>query len=271
MTPVTVPSPFTPHPEPTPASSAARADDRPFAASAGPSRCAAKARRPTVRLLPLVVAALLAVPGGARAHCDTLDGPVVTAARAALESGKLAPVLAWVRPADEGELRAAFASARAARRSGKEAREVADRWFLETVVRVHRAGEGAPFTGLKPAGAVDPAVAAADRAIAAGDAAAVERLLIAAVRDGLHAHLARLGRERPPADDIEAGRRWVAAYVPFVHWAEGVYAAAGASAAHDHAPAPHAAGDDGARTPSSAPEAEHGKAAGAGHVHGRHP
>jgi hypothetical protein len=247
-----------------------RTDDHPFLASASSSRPAARPRRRALRLLPVVAAALLVAPGGARAHCDTLDGPVVTAARAALETGKLAPVLAWVRPADEGELRAAFASARAARRSGKEAREVADRWFLETVVRVHRAGEGAPYTGLKPAGAIDPAVAAADRAVAAGDAAALERLLVAAVRDGLHAHLARLGRERPPADDVEAGRRWVAAYVPFVHWAEGVYAAAAASAAHDHAPAPRAAGADDATAPTSAPEAEHGTA-GAGHVHGRHP
>jgi hypothetical protein len=178
--------------------------------------------------------AVLALPRAASAHCDTLDGPVVTAARAALETGKLAPVLAWVRPADEGELRAAFASARAARKTGKEARDVADRWFFETVVRVHRAGEGAPYTGLKPAGAPEPAVAAADRAIARGDAAQLEELLVDAVRDGLRAHLARLQRERAPGEDVEAGRRWVAAYVPFVHWAEGVHAAAGASAEHAH-------------------------------------
>jgi hypothetical protein len=185
-------------------------------------------------ILPLL--ALLAAPRAALAHCDTLDGPVVTAARAALEDGKLAPVLAWVQPADEGELRAAFASARAARRSGKEAREVADRWFFETVVRVHRAGEGAPYTGLKPAGAPDPAVAAADRAIASGDAGALERLLVGAVREGLHANLVRLRAERAPGEDVAAGRRWVAAYVPFVHWAEGVSAAARADGG------PHGAG-----------------------------
>lgn len=248
------------------------ATDSPSVRGSVELRTVARAQGGWVRILALVVAAAaLAAPGVARAHCDTLDGPVASAARAALETGKLAPVLAWVRPAAEGEVRAAFASARAARRSGKDAREVADRWFLETVVRVHRAGEGAPFTGLKPAGAVDPAVAAADRAVAGGDAAALERLLVAAVRDGLRTHLARLERERPPAEDVEAGRRWVAAYVPFVHWAEGVYAAAGATAAH--APAADGAdgaGHDDARAPGAAAEAEHG-APGGGHVHGRHP
>jgi hypothetical protein len=215
-------------------------------------------------ILSLVAVAAVFAPRPARAHCDTLDGPVVTVARAALEDGKLAPVLAWVRPADEGEIRAAFASARAARKGGKEAREVADRWFFETVVRVHRAGEGAPFTGLKPAGAPDPSVAAADRAIARGDSAALERLLVDAVRDGLRAHLAHLAAERPPADDVQAGRRWVAAYVPFVHWAEGAYAAARATGEHRDT---GAGGHDDASA-----EAGHGAhEAAAPRAHGHHP
>lgn len=183
-------------------------------------------------ILPLLAAAV-AAPRPAAAHCDTLDGPVVTAARAALDDGKLAPVLAWVRPSDEGEVRAAFASARGVRKAGGDARALADRWFFETVVRLHRAGEAAPYTGLAPAGTVEPPVAAADRAIARHDAGALEDLLVTAVRRGLRAHLAALEKERPPADDVTAGRRWVAAYVPFVHWAEGVHAAA-ASAAGGH-------------------------------------
>ena len=122
----------------------------------------------TKMLLPLAFAALLS-PALARAHCDTLDGPVVVAARSALDSGQLNPVLAWVPAAGETEIREAFAKARAARKAGKEAREVADQWFFETVVRVHRASEGAPYTGLKPAGQVEPAVAVVDQAIAKRD------------------------------------------------------------------------------------------------------
>lgn len=218
---------------------------------------------PKTLLVPLSLAlAALLLPTGARAHCDTLDGPVVVAAKAALDSGKLSPVLAWVQPADEAEIKAAFAKARAARKAGGDAREVADTWFLETLVRVHRAGEGAPYTGLKPAGGdLDPAVAAMDRAIARRDPAEVERLLQATVHQGLEQHWARLAAERAPADDVAAGRRWVAAYVPLVHWAEGVNAAAtkgGAHAGHAEAGAadPHAAN----AAPAADPHAAHGRA-----------
>ena len=56
-------------------------------------------------------------------------------------------------------------------------------------MRIHRAGEGAPFTGLKPAGLdLGPAVPAADRALEEGSAEKVVRLLVDAVRAGVHAH-----------------------------------------------------------------------------------
>jgi hypothetical protein len=188
----------------------------------------------TLFLMSLAAAMLLTTPRPARAHCDTLDGPVVKAARTALEGGKLEPVLAWVQPDDEAEIRDAFARTRAVRNGGKEARELADRWFFETVVRVHRAGEGAPFTGLKAAGAPEPPVAAADAVAAGGDPRKLEELLVSDVQKGLHAHVARLKAQKPPAADVAAGRRWVAAYVPFVHWAEAVHRAA--AAAGDHGP-----------------------------------
>ncbi len=182
----------------------------------------------------IVAAALLAHPALARAHCDTLDGPVVETARIALETGRIAPVLAWVKAGDEAEVKAAFEKARAARRLGPSARTVADTWFLETLVRVHRAGEGAPYTGLKPAGLdLGPAVPAADEAIDKGSPQEVEKLLAEAVREGLHERLHRLNERRKPGDDVAAGRAWVEAYVPYVHYVEGVYrAAAGKGTAH---------------------------------------
>jgi hypothetical protein len=186
----------------------------------------------TKLLFPLIVAAALA-PGAARAHCDTLDGPVVKTARTALDTGKIEPVLAWVQPGDEAEIREAFDRARTVRKAGKESRDLADRWFYETLVRVHRAGEGAPYTGLKPAGGpVDPGVAAADEVVAGGDPKKLEAILVGSVREGLQAHHARLKEQKAPAQDVAAGRRWVAAYVPFVHWAEGVYAAASKGGGH---------------------------------------
>jgi hypothetical protein len=187
----------------------------------------------TSGLAAAVAALVLFVPTPSRAHCDTLDGPVVAAARTALESGQLAPVLAWVQKGDEPEIRGAFERARAVRKSGAEARALADTWFFETLVRVHRAGEGAPYTGLKPAGqALSPAVVAADAAAAKGEGAALEKLLVESVRHGLHERFARLKAQRPPGADVAAGRAWVAAYVPFVHWVEAVEGAAAGAGGH---------------------------------------
>ena len=182
----------------------------------------------------IVLALGLLAPVSARAHCDTLDGPVVLTARKALETGKVNPVLAWVRPQDEKEIRAAFARTLAVRKAGAEARDLADTWFFETLVRVHRAGEGAPYTGLKPAGQdLGPAVPAADEAIETGSPEAVEKLLVAAVRSGLHERFHEVQARKPPADDVAAGRAWVEAYVPYVHYVEGVYEAAqGKAGAH---------------------------------------
>lgn len=104
-------------------------------------------------------------------HCDSLDGPVVTAARRALTLGEVDLILPFVHAEGEPEIRDAFDLALKARALGGEAQEVADRWFFETAVRVHRAGEGAPFTGLKPAGLdVGVVIPAAERALATGSA-----------------------------------------------------------------------------------------------------
>jgi hypothetical protein len=212
----------------------------------------------------VLLALLVALPSAPRAHCDTLDGPVVQTARKALETGKANPVLAWVRPQDEGEIQAAFARALAVRKAGPEARALADTWFFETLVRVHRAGEGAPYTGLKPAGQdLGPAVQAADRAVDTGSSEAVEKLLADAARTGARERFARLKAQRRPAEDVAAGRAWVEAYVPFVHYVEGVYqAAAGGAGAH----AEPDGRTHGHAEPSAAPH-PHGEAAPA-HPHG---
>lgn len=193
-----------------------------------------------------VLALLAGLPASTRAHCDTLDGPVVAAARTALETGKPNPVLAWVRPQDEAEVKASFARALAVRKLGPQARELADTHFFETVVRVHRAGEGAPYTGLKPAGQdLGPAVPLADQAIAGRSPREVEKLLVAAVKEGLHRRLHPVLSLPQPGEDVSRGREWVAAYVPYVHWVEGVYQAAAGEAGHHPGPAPekHAHGE----------------------------
>ena len=52
------------------------------------------------------------------------------------------------------------------RSSDSEGNELADLWFFESAVRLHREGEGAPYTGIKLAGILEsPAVPMADEAI----------------------------------------------------------------------------------------------------------
>lgn len=116
----------------------------------------------------VVVVLVLFSQNPASAHCDTLDGPVVNTARAALDAGDVIPVLKWVKSAQEAEIRETFERTLSVRKLGFEAKELADMYFFETLVRLHRAGEGAPYTGLKQAGEVEPAIAAADKALESG-------------------------------------------------------------------------------------------------------
>ncbi|NZA01800.1 hypothetical protein H0I39_08660 [Ottowia beijingensis] len=88
----------------------------------------------------------------ASAHCDTADGPAVVDGRRALSQGNVNIALKWVMPEGEDELRAAFDRAQRVRAVGGEAAALAEQWFLENMVRIHRAGEGAGYDGIKPAG-----------------------------------------------------------------------------------------------------------------------
>ena len=179
----------------------------------------------------------LALGTPANAHCDGLDGPVVAAARQALEANDANRVLIWVQPADEAEIRAAFGHVIAVRRLGAEARDLADRVFFETLVRLHRAGEGAPYTGLQPAGRdLGPAISLADRAVASGSDEEVAQFVGDEVVGGIRARFQHLQRRRrfDPAD-LAAGRAYVASYVAFIHYVEGIDTAA-RSAAEGHYP-----------------------------------
>ena len=154
----------------------------------------------------------------ASAHCDTEDGPVVGAGRQALGTGNVNAALPWVREADEAEVLDAFGAVLAAEAADRAA---AERAFLETLVRVHRAGEGAGYDGIKPAGTPQPpAVTAADEALAAGDLAALAPLVDEDhLVDVSQRFATALGLRRYDVDDVAAGRRYVDAYVEYVHYA----------------------------------------------------
>lgn len=197
----------------------------------------------------VILALLLTIPaaGPLHAHCDTLDGPVVAAARTALEAADPTPVLRWVAAEHEADVRSAFERTLTVRDQGPEARELADRWFFETLVRLHRQGEGYPYTGLQPEGAtVEPVILAADAALASGSADELARHLSEAVARGVRERFeAALEASRHADESVEAGRRFVAAYVELTHTVEALDAlAAGRGGAHGGTSEPvHAHGE----------------------------
>jgi len=158
-------------------------------------------------------------------HCDSLDGPVVTAAREALARADVDLILPYVHGEGEAEVRDVFDLTVKARALGPEAQEVADRWFFETVVRVHRAGEGAPFTGLKPAGLdVGPVIPAAERALENGSTDDLVSLLCESVRDQVeqrHAHAMEL--KGHASESVPAARAYVEAMLGLQVWAHALH------------------------------------------------
>lgn len=170
----------------------------------------------------------------ASAHCDTMDGPVVKAAQAALDTGDVNLVLSWVQKKDEAEIQAAFKHTLEVRKLGPEAKQLADNYYFETLVRVHRAGEGAPYTGVKPAGQdIGPALEAAEKALETKSSNTMLNLIGNTVKDGIEKRfkdVTALSNYKP--DDVEAGRRYVAAYVEYIHYVEGIYNAANGPAEH---------------------------------------
>ena len=189
-----------------------------------------------VYIVILFVTVIFMLPDIAVAHCDTLDGPVVETASQALEKGDITPVLKWVRKEDETEIKAQFDKTLAVRKQGKEARELADMYFFESLVRIHRAGEGAPYTGLKAAGTVEPSVAAADKALESGSVDNLVKLVTEAAAKGIRERFDQTKEAKKHADEsIEAGREFVEAYVEFTHYVERLHMDAERPSAHGKA------------------------------------
>jgi hypothetical protein len=169
----------------------------------------------------------LLAPDRVSAHCDGMDGPVIQAAHKALETGEVNLVLIWVQKQDESNIKEALQKALVVRKLSAEAKELADRYFFETLVRIHRAGEGAPYTGLKPAGRdLGPAIPAADKAIEAASAESLLQLLTSTLHDGIVEQFTHvMAKKTFGKDDVEAGRVYVQAYVEFMHYIERSYEA----------------------------------------------
>ena len=182
-------------------------------------------RRILLSIFSIVLFTIVFFPFTASAHCDGIDGPVVLAAKEALKTGNVNLILIWVQESDEAEVRKVFEHTLRVRNLGEEARELADNFFSEILVRIHRAGEGAPYTGLKPAGRdLGPAIPAADKAVDTGSAKDVLKLLNDAVHNGLHQRFVKVEKLKDfDKADVKAGRDFIKAYVEFLHYVEPIY------------------------------------------------
>jgi len=225
-----------------------------------------RARLSSMGPVVAALAAVFMVTGSALGHCDTMDGPVVKDAQTAVMKGDVTGLLKWVPQADEDEIRQAFQKTLLVRAKGPEAQELADMYFFETLVRVHRAGEGAPYTGIKPAGTPLPApIAMSDAALEQGNLDELARHIAAAVETNIRERFAAAAEARKHKDEsIESGRKFVAAYVEFVHYVEAAHNLATAHGAHhaqggcvQHAAAPAAAHEHPQENAPTVPPAEH--------------
>ena len=172
-----------------------------------------------------VVCSCLLLANGATAHCDTMDGPVVRAAQRALATRNVNLILIWVQQKDEAEIKQRFRQTLAVRRLNHQARELADNYFFETIVRLHRAGEGEPYTGLKPSGTdLGPVIPIADRAFENGSPATLLKLFPTSARRDIEIRFAdAISKQRFNENDVEAGRQFVKAYITFMHHVEHLY------------------------------------------------
>ena len=158
------------------------------------------------------------------AHCDSYDGPVIKDAEKALETNNVNLVLKWVTKEQEKEIITLFQKTYQLRNGDKGVYEIVEKHFFETLVRLHRETEGAPYTGLKPAGTTKQIIQMTDKALKEND---VDDFLLK-----LNKHIDKVVREKYQKvsklykvkdDSVEKGREFVAAYVDYTHTVEAVH------------------------------------------------
>ncbi len=158
------------------------------------------------------------------AHCDSYDGPVIKDAAKALETNNVNLVLKWITKEQEKEITKLFQKTYELRNGDKGVYEIVEKHFFETLVRLHREAEGAPYTGLKPAGTTKQIIQMTDKALKENN---VDDFLLK-----LNNHINKVVREKYQKasvlnklkdDSVEKGREFVAAYVDYTHTVEAIH------------------------------------------------
>ena len=158
-------------------------------------------------------------------YCDTMDGPVITAAELALEMENVNYVIPYVKKDFERELRDAFDRTIVVRELSGDAAEVADYWFFETVVRLHMKSEGKSYGGIKHSGLnLGPVIHKAEEAIDTGDKSELEEFLIDFITGEFESRFEdALSKREYDLNDVDAARAYVNSMIAFVRFSNQLY------------------------------------------------
>lgn len=177
-------------------------------------------------ILSIVLASLLMLFGTlpASAHCDSYDGPVIKEAAKALETNNVNLVLKWITEEQEQEIIPLFNKTYGLKNGDKEIYAIVEKHFFETLVRLHRETEGAPYTGLKPAGTTKPIIQMTDKALQEGKVDDFLVKLNSHIANGIREKYQKVAELKKVKDNSkEQGRAYVEAYVDYTHTVEAIH------------------------------------------------
>lgn len=158
------------------------------------------------------------------AHCDRKNGPVAKAAKEALKTGEFSKVVIWVGEDQEEELKKKFQQSRSVYQKEGASKALAKEYFMETAVRLHRATEGMPFTGLKPAKPAAKDIQIAEKALRTGDLDPVMDMFSSKLEDKAQKWFQKALEAKKHKDkSIEAGREWTDKYVKYIVYLHKLY------------------------------------------------
>lgn len=171
----------------------------------------------------------------ASAHCDSYDGPALVDAEKALLTNNVDLILKWIDVDMEDEVVPLFHKTYSLKNGDKEIYEIVKKHFFETFIRLHREMEGAPFTGLKPAGTTAHITVMSDKALETGDF----KNLLKALNNHINLQLQEKYDKtkalyKVKDNSVEEGRAYVEAYVDYTHSLEAVHDILSGEVAHNH-------------------------------------
>ena len=177
----------------------------------------------SVYLFPLFLI-LWMIPQNSFAHCDSYDGPVIQDAIKALDQHKVELVYKWISEEQEEDISDLFHKTIQYQKKDVKIYQLLEKHFLETLVRLHREGEGAPYTGLKPAGTTAPIVGMTDKALKDKDPETLLRNLGSRIEKMIREKYDKaLQLSEVQNESVEQGRAYVAAYVDYTHTVEALH------------------------------------------------